>query len=260
MSFLDKLKEPITVDSLKTMFSRSPKPSKDTGSEDGDQEGAKRSNHRASGIVAGGYARVDLMPKAHRDRREAREAKSLWVRIFAGAAGLTFVAVGGSFGYSVHTNQIYQDAQSREEASMQELAEYQDVTQMLRDIESLQVDVESTTETAVDWENLISTIEENLPSTSSLADYTVSPGTPSGESGTAVVVDATINSEDPLDYSEIVGFIPDSTEIRLGNMSYSGDSYSYPVSIGFSEAVLENAEDSDDDGEDTGDDETEGEG
>lgn len=202
---------------------------------------AKKSIKQKPDVPTGGFPRVDLMPKSHREAKEKDAAKAKWIKVVSLVVVAVIVMVGLSFAWAFWNGQVYEQTAELERQSQEQLAEYSEISSMLADINRLDSVADDATSTSVDWDLLIEEINEGLPETSMMEIFSVVSGDPdSGE--TPVVVLATIVSSEPLDYADIIYSVPAATGTLLGDLTRGSEQYIFHVSFGFDAEVLKNFE------------------
>lgn len=210
---------------------------------------SKKSLKQKPDIDTGGFARVSLMPESHRKAKEKDAAKAQWIKIVIIATAVTAVLVGAAFAWSFYNSHLYEQQAQAERDSEAQLEEYSEISDMLSSINQLENIADNVMSTSVEWNGLMEEINSGLPDTSRMTTFAVASGNPQSD-GTSIIINASIVSQEPLDYADVIYSVPGTTNAQLGNLSGSaagsGREYIYDISFGFDTQFLENVEDEDD--------------
>jgi len=192
-------------------------------------------------IPIGGNILIDLMPQSHKDVVATRDAKRRWTSIFAIVVAGCLMASGLSFAYNMQTQSQVSSEQSKQEALDLQIARHAEVNQALQSETTARGLLETSAGNEIDWNELISTIQTNLPQGTRITSLNVmTGGTPEDEISSAITMNLT--SDSTLGYSDslrAVENIDGVQQVEIGGLSVSGEgSYTYTMSFTFDTSIL----------------------
>lgn len=184
---------------------------------------------------------IDLMPQSHKTVVEVRQAKKTWTGVFGAVVIGCLVGSGLALGYNWQTQQKVQKEQVVQEDLDLKIAQHAEVNQALQS-ESAARDLLSTAAgNEIDWNDLITTIESNLPAGTRISSLAVvNGGTVEDEVSSAVTMNLT--SDTTLGYSDAlrsVEGINGVQKVDIGGLSMGGENqYVYAMSFTFDTSIL----------------------
>lgn len=193
------------------------------------------------GIPLGENILIDLMPQSHKDVVETREAKRSWTGIFAAIVIGCVVVSGASVFYSYQTQAKVKAEQDRHAAIDLEIARHAEVNQAIQSESSARTLLDTAAGNEIDWNELITTIEGDLPPGTNIVSLNVTNGGGiDDEISSAITMN--LSSTSTFGYSDslrAVEGINGVQQVEIGGLSGSSDGgYSYTMSFTYDTSIL----------------------
>lgn len=184
---------------------------------------------------------IDLMPQSHKTVVEVRQARKTWTGVFGAVVIGCLIGSGLSLGYNWQTQQKVQKEQVVQEELDLKIAQYAEVNQALQSEGAARDLLNTAAGNEIDWNNLITTIESNLPAGTRISSLTVvNGGTVEDEVSSAVTMNLT--SDTTMGYSDAlraVEGINGVQKVEIGGLSMGGENqYVYAMSFTFDTSIL----------------------
>lgn len=185
--------------------------------------------------------KINLTPMSHLNVIKERKAKSTIIKSFIGIFVACVVASGTVIGLNANTNSKLSVARDNNEAVQAEIAKYADVSQVLDSQEEAKRLLGKAASNEVNWQKLIDTVLESLPSgTTATAISVQSGGKSTDKVSTAINIELVSNS--PMGYSDTLNAVNDINGVSLvniGGLTSAGDNlYSYSMSFALDSSYL----------------------
>lgn len=193
------------------------------------------------GIPLGENILIDLMPQSHKDVVETREAKRSWTGIFAAIVIGCVVVSGASVFYSYQTQAKVKAEQDKHATIDLQIARHAEVNQAIQSESSARSLLDTAAGNEIDWNDLITTIEGNLPPGTNIVSLNVTNGGGiDDEISSAITMN--LSSTSTFGYSDslrAVEGINGVQQVEIGGLSGSSDGgYSYTMSFTYDTSIL----------------------
>lgn len=184
---------------------------------------------------------IDLMPQSHKTVVEIRQARRTWTGVFGAVVIGCLIGSGLALGYNWQTEKQVSKEQIVQEDLDLKIAQYAEVNQALQSETSARDLLNTAAGNEIDWNDLITTIESNLPAGTRIGSLTVvNGGTVEDEVSSAVTMNLT--SDTTLGYSDAlraVEGINGVQKVEIGGLSMGGENqYVYTMSFTFDTSIL----------------------
>ena len=184
---------------------------------------------------------IDLMPQSHKTVVEIRQARRTWTGVFGAVVIGCLIGSGLALGYNWQTEKQVSKEQIVQEDLDLKIAQHAEVNQALQSESSARDLLNTAAGNEIDWNDLITTIESNLPAGTRISSLTVvNGGTVEDEVSSAVTMNLT--SDTTLGYSDAlraVEGINGVQKVEIGGLSMGGENqYVYAMSFTFDTSIL----------------------
>lgn len=184
---------------------------------------------------------IDLMPQSHKELVEVRQAKRRWVSIFSTVVIACVIISSASFAYNLQTQSRVSSELSTQETLDLQIAEYSEVNTALQSQEQAETLLNGAAGSEIDWNRLITTIEESLPAGTSVGALSVTTGgTVEDEISSAITMDLT--SDSTLGYSDSLDAMQNINgveQVEIGGLAAASDGrYVYTMSFTYDTSIL----------------------
>lgn len=236
MGLLDKL-----LDREPALSEDTPLPNLDAEPETPEEGAAKPKKQSKVKGFEFGRATVDFTPEAFKEAVRVRELRKQWIFICAAIFALSSLVVSFIFVSALPVGTEL-ESQLRINSSLEgELSQYQEVNLAVEQKDATLEKLNRATNNAIDWGTLLGSIEGALPSGTSMKSIGITTDGASTEKGASIIISFVADS--PLGYADTLQAVQSAqgvSNVQIGGMTSSGDSYSFSATLDYDSSIRTN--------------------
>lgn len=237
MGLLDKL-----LDREPALSEDTPLPNLDAEPET-PEEGAAKPKKKQSKVKGFefGRATVDFTPEAFKEAVRVRELRKQWIFICAAIFALSSLVVSFIFVSALPVGTELESQLRINSALEGELSQYQEVNLAVEQKDATLEKLNRATNNAIDWGALLGSIEGALPSGTSMKSIGITTEGASTEKGASIIISFVADS--PLGYADTLQAVQSAqgvSNVQIGGMTSSGDSYSFSATLDYDSSIRTN--------------------
>lgn len=188
-----------------------------------------------------GFTNIDLTPPAFKEAVAVRELKKNWIFINAGVFALAFLVLSSIFVSSLPAKSELQSQEKSNSTLQTALGKYKGQTEALNSSGETQNKLNQAAGNAINWETLVSSIQNALPSGTSVSSIGMNISG-SSDKGASLLLRFTADS--PLGYADTLKAIQSArgvSNVQIGGMTSAGDnSYTFSATLDYDSTIKTN--------------------
>lgn len=194
-----------------------------------------------------GKSTIDLTPEVYRSAVKSRQMKKNWIMANASVFALCVLTSSLLFVSNAPIKAQLDTATNSTEQLLTALEDYKAQEQMIEKAGPIRKQLNSAAGSEIDWSELITSIEQTLPSGISIKSIGINAdGAPSSDpkkpgKGAAVLVSFSASS--PLGYADTLRSVQSAdgvSRVEIGGMTSSGESYEFSATFDYDDQILTN--------------------
>lgn len=184
---------------------------------------------------------VNLTPEAYRDVIRARELKRLWIMGNAGLFAVAVLIVSFIFVASLPGRTALDGELAINTELEAALSQYQEVNLAMEQMGTIENKLNSAANNEINWSMLIGSIENTLPSGTSVSSIGIATDSASPDRAASILVKFVADS--PLGYADTLRAVQSAagvSNVQIGGMSSSGASYQFSATFDYDSSIRTN--------------------